>query len=376
MRPAALFATNKENFNLDNGDYFTELNSSNMLWSLSGNLALTNRILFGIHFEKDGLLIKPFVPQALAGQRSLDNFPYRGGRLNITVDGYGANVKSLTVNGKSYPADKVIPADVLKNGANISVVMDSRPIPEMKVNNVANLKAPLTPMAWLDNDGTAADGKPLMNELRWNPIEYIGEYIVLRDGREVGRTHTTSWPAAEEGEWQVIGVAGDGTQGFASEPRSNRARAAVQPGAEKTVMSSKEVSYPAKDGVKGYHGAGFAELDHGSAPLEFPIDLDEGVYTIAFRYANGNGPVNTENKCSVRSLFVDGVEAGTVVMPQRGVGNWDDWGMSNTVRISVPAGRHVVKLEYDSDDENMNLATNHALVDEMVVERVSDSSEK
>ena len=50
--------------------------------------------------------------------------------------------------------------------------------------------------------------------------------------------------------------------------------------------------------------------------------------------------------------------------------------MSNTVRISVPAGRHVVKLEYDSDDENMNLATNHALVDEMVVERVSDSSEK
>ena len=376
VRPAALFATNKENFNLDNGDYFTELNSSNMLWSLSGNLALTNRILFGIHFEKDGLLIKPFVPQALAGQRSLDNFPYRGGRLNITVDGYGANVKSLTVNGKSYPADKVIPADVLKNGANISVVMDSRPIPEMKVNNVANLKAPLTPMAWLDNDGTAADGKPLMNELRWNPIEYIGEYIVLRDGREVGRTHTTSWPAAEEGEWQVIGVAGDGTQGFASEPRSNRARAAVQPGAEKTVMSSKEVSYPAKDGVKGYHGAGFAELDHGSAPLEFPIDLDEGVYTIAFRYANGNGPVNTENKCSVRSLFVDGVEAGTVVMPQRGVGNWDDWGMSNTVRISVPAGRHVVKLEYDSDDENMNLATNHALVDEMVVERVSDSSEK
>lgn len=376
VRPAALFATNKENFNLDNGDYFTELNSSNMLWSLSGNLALTNRILFGIHFEKDGLLIKPFVPQALAGQRSLDNFPYRGGRLNITVDGYGANVKSLTVNGKSYPADKVIPADVLKNGANISVVMDSRPIPEMKVNNVANLKAPLTPMAWLDNDGTAADGKPLMNELRWNPIEYIGEYIVLRDGREVGRTHTTSWPAAEEGEWQVIGVAGDGTQGFASEPRSNRARAAVQPGAEKTVMSSKEVSYPAKDGVKGYHGAGFAELDHGSAPLEFPIDLDEGVYTIAFRYANGNGPVNTENKCAVRSLSVDGVDAGTVVMPQRGVGNWDDWGMSNTVRISVPAGRHVVKLEYDSDDENMNLATNHALVDEMVVERVSDSSEK
>ncbi|MDE6422748.1 MAG: hypothetical protein K2K95_04940, partial [Muribaculaceae bacterium] len=48
VRPAALFATNKENFNLDNGDIFTELNSSNMLWSLAGNIALTNQILFGI----------------------------------------------------------------------------------------------------------------------------------------------------------------------------------------------------------------------------------------------------------------------------------------------------------------------------------------
>ena len=53
-RPAALFATNKENFNLDNGDIYTELNSSNMLWSLAGNIALTTRVLFGIHFEKDG----------------------------------------------------------------------------------------------------------------------------------------------------------------------------------------------------------------------------------------------------------------------------------------------------------------------------------
>ena len=50
--------------------------------------------------------------------------------------------------------------------------------------------------------------------------------------------------------------------------------------------------------------------------------------------------------------------------------------MSNTVRVSVPAGRHVVKLEYDSDDENMNLSTNHAIIDEMVVERVVESFEK
>ena len=68
FRPAALFATNKENFVLDNGDIATELNSSNMLWCLAGNLAITNRILFGINFEPNGLSFKPFVPKGCAGR--------------------------------------------------------------------------------------------------------------------------------------------------------------------------------------------------------------------------------------------------------------------------------------------------------------------
>ncbi|MDE6526727.1 MAG: hypothetical protein K2L75_05675, partial [Muribaculaceae bacterium] len=80
FRPAALFATNKENFVLDNGDIATQLNSSNMLWCLAGNLAITNRILFGINFEPDGLVFKPFVPKALGGERTLDNFTYRNAR--------------------------------------------------------------------------------------------------------------------------------------------------------------------------------------------------------------------------------------------------------------------------------------------------------
>ena len=66
FRPAALFATNKENFNLDNGDIATELNSSNMLWCLAGNIAMTQRILFGIEYCTDGLAFAPFVPKALA----------------------------------------------------------------------------------------------------------------------------------------------------------------------------------------------------------------------------------------------------------------------------------------------------------------------
>ena len=370
FRPAALFATNKENFNLDNGDYYTELNSSNMLWSLSGNLALTQQILFGIHFEKDGLRIAPFVPKALAGDRTLSNFPYRGGRLSINVNGYGDKVKSLTFNGKSYEPGSVIPAKLLAKGGEIKVEMANEPIAEMKLNRQPNLKAPLTPTAWLSrSDELAGPRVPAENLLQWNPIEYIGEYIVLKDGREVARTHETSYAATEPGEWQVIGVAGDGTRGFASEPRSNRPRRVFDFPEEKSVMTSTEVSYQPKGKISGARG-GFVEIDRTSAPAAVEVEVPEGEYTIAFRYANGNGPVNTENKAAIRTLTVDGAKVGTVVMPQRGVANWDDWGMSSAVRVKLDAGKHTVKLEYLPEDENMNIATNHAIIDRVVLERM------
>ena len=375
IRPAALFATNKENLNLDNGDIFTELNSSNMLWSLSGNLALTQQILFGLHYEKDGLRIAPFVPEALGGSRTLSNFPYRGARLEITVNGYGDKIKSMTINGKPFGIEKnkIIPATMLANGAKIVVEMDNLPIEPMKVNHVNNLKAPLTPITRLAHDEvTAEPGSPINNLLQWNPIEYIAEYIVLKDGKEAGRTRQTSWPALEEGEWQVIGVAADGTSGFASEPLSNRKSSFVDFPEETIEMTSIEMSYLPATPVSGYRGSGFVETDHNRGAISTDVAIPEdGIYTVAFRYSNGNGPVNTENKAAVRSLYVDDVEYGTIVMPQRGTGNWDDWGSSNSLRVKLGQGQHNIKLMLNPEDENMNLKTNHAIVDGVILEKVS-----
>lgn len=372
FRPAALFCTNKENFNLDNGDIFTELNSSNMLWSLAGNIALTQQILFGIHFEKSGLRIAPFVPEVFAAERTLENFPYRGARLDITVSGYGDKVKSLTLNGKTIDPTKTIPAKSLAKGGKIVVEMASEPIAPMKINRVANLKAPLTPVTWMEatTDVAAADGVT-QNLLRWNPIEYIGEYIVLKDGREVARTRQTQFPASTPGEWQVIGVSGDGTQSFASEPRSNRKVMAVEFSDETAVMKSAEVSYQPQEQLAGFYGAGFAETDRTTPARQVEIEVPEnGVYSISVRYANGNGPVNTENKAAIRTLAVDGNKAGTLVMPHRGVANWNDWGMSNGVQVTLAPGRHVLSIEYRPEDENMNISTNHALMDRVTVEKV------
>ncbi len=348
FRPAALFCTNKENFNLDNGDIATELNSSNMLWCLSGNLAITHKILFGIEFQKDALAFHPFVPRALDGTRTLSNLKYREASLDITVSGHGSEIKSFKVNGKEHAP--LISAKKAKGNLKVEIVMADNELPAMKVNNVKNQKAPLTPITWLE-------GKTLC----WNPIEYIGHYIVLRDGERIAETRSTTFDASTPGEYQVIGVRG--TESFASEPRSTRAFVNVKMPGGQTAISSKEAKSKPKEGVKGYTGNGFAEIDK-STRLEIPMTVDqEGDYSITFRYANGNGPVNTRNRCAVRTLCVDGEKVGTIVLPQRGEGNWDDWGMTNSLHVHLSNGRHTVTLEFRPENENMNRSTNHALVD-------------
>ena len=357
FRPAALFATNKENFNLDNGDIATELNSSNMLWSLSGNIALTCRILFGINYEDNGLSFSPFVPKVMADNRTLSNFTYRDAKLNITVKGHGQHIKSFMLNGKE--CKPFIPADI-KGVNEIVIEMDCEEIPAQAVNNQPNLKAPLTPIAWIE------DGR-----LCWNPIEYIGHYEVILNGKRVAKTRQTSYALTEQGEWHVIGVSESGVESFASAPRSNAARVIVEMPGEKTSMKSAEISYQPLTPIAGYNGNGFVETDHLTAAISVTIDVPaDGEYAFSLRYANGNGPVNTENKCAIRTLTVDGNKIGTVVMPHRGVANWDDWGMTNEVKTELKAGKHTLCIEYRPENENMNLSTNHAIIDCVKLVRV------
>lgn len=363
VRPAALFTTNKENLNLDNGDYFTELNSSNMLWCLSGNIALTNRILFGINYEKDGLSINPFVPEAFAGERSLLNYPYRDGKLDITVEGFGNKVAELYLDGKKIDSDKVIPASRLKGNHTVKVIMDNEPIPAMAINRQPNRKAPLTPIARLEEN--PADGSMI---LVWQPIEYIAGYKVLKDGKEYKHTRTTTLPLTEQGVWQVIGISDDGIESFASLPLDNRIKRDYKPAELQNVMQSEEVAYQASSPIAGFSGIGFAEIDMKRAPLDVTINIEEpGEYLLEYIYSNGNGPVNTENKAAIRSLYVDGKDVATIVMPTRGVANWDDWGLTNPAVVNLSSGEHIVSLRYEPEDSNMNLMTNHALIDRLRV---------
>ena len=116
--------------------------------------------------------------------------------------------------------------------------------------------------------------------------------------------------------------------------------------------------------IAGFTGQGFAETDHANQTVTVPVVIPEdGEYTLSVRYANGNGPVNTESSCGIRTVELDGASLGTVVMPHRGKGNWSDWGYSNSVDFKATKGKHVVTIVFKPYNENMDMKTNHVIID-------------
>jgi hypothetical protein len=124
--------------------------------------------------------------------------------------------------------------------------------------------------------------------------------------------------------------------------------------------------------TEGYSGDGFTEISRGiHRRITIPISIKQpGHYAIDFRYSNGNGPVNTENKCAIRNLKVDSQQAGALVFPQRGKDDWSNWGYSNASIVTLTDGPHNVILSFDDNNENMNGAVNQALLDAMRVTRL------
>ncbi len=350
-RPAALFATNKENFVAENGDYSgTQINSSNMLWSLSGNISIVHRILFGIQFGEDKLLFRPFVPQALKGARRLENFHYRKAVLNITIEGYGNEISSFMIDGKPVAAHEF--SSSMEGVHQVSILMANRSPASGSINRQPVMFSPAAP-------------KLMRKEavLFWPPVTGAVKYRLFMNGRLVQESAATEFKAKnkEYGEYQVVAVDKNGIASFASEPLE------LIPSAAISLYEMENFAAPAAYAYKGFSGKGFVETGvKENTVIQIPVSIkEEGDYAVDIRYANGNGPVNTENKCAVRNLRIDDGSKAAFVFPQRGKGEWSNWGWSNAVQVHLTKGEHILTIEYLPANENMNEEVNQAMLDQL-----------
>lgn len=356
-RPAALFLTNKENMVATDGDYAgTQINSSNMLWSLSGNIALVYKVLFGIHYNENSLQFKPFVPKALAGGRSLEHYKYRNAFLNINMSGFGNQIKSITLDGKPV-ANATVPASL--TGEHFVKIVLANNVLTGKSNLAANYTAPETPIVIYQK-----------GKLSWAKTQGAAAYQILKNGKAgiSVKTLTYAVSASQYGEYQVEAIDAKGVSSFNSEP--------VYVIPAKTVNTIEMESITTKSDLPyhGFTGNGFVEISKSAnTTIEIPVDIKEdGIYAIDFKYANGNGPINTENKCAMRTLDIDKHFGGTLVFPQRGKGEWSNWGFSNSVKVKLKKGEHALSLQFKETNENMNGDINQAMIDYLRLIKLSN----
>ena len=355
-RAAALFLTNKENMVAATGHFEgTELNSDRLIGSVGANLATVIRVLFGMRFDYDRLVFRPFIPQAYDGERTLSNFRYRGATLTITVRGFGNAVATAMLDGRPLPHPE-IPAG-LTGPHTVELTMNGEVEPS-RISIVPHRAAPATPLVALRS-----------GRLVWRAVPRAVSYVVHRNGRRSSVTTSTQArvePSTGLDEYQVMAVDASGVGSFLSEP--------IRVVPTDAVLLAEPSGALSDTTRTGTDGDGSVEITtDANTEVQFTVEIPvAGRYAIDARYANGSGPINTGDRAAIRSLLIDGTRVGSLVMPHRGVDLWNDWGYSSVVTTWLAPGSHAITLAYTLVDRNMNGAVNTALVDHLRLTRLGE----
>lgn len=348
LRHTSFFLTNKENLVASTGSpRGTEINSDRQLWSIAGNLSMVYRILFGISFQADGIHLAPFIPTDFAGSYHLDNLHYRQATLSLRVSGSGGKVRSQTLDGASFSG--VIPA-TLRGSHRIEIVLGQEAGKAVVSHHKDDRTAPDTPEPRLKAE-----------KLSWPSVSGALFYQVFRDGQPLQQTQEPYLLLPKDSsksthEYQIEAIDSNGIASFLSAP------VVVElPG---TVLSAAF--------EPSLHSINLARDSSASAQATLSI-LDAGTYAVQIHYANGAGPINTDNQCGMRSLYIDKRFSGVVVMPQRGEGAWDNWGWSNRILHRFASGKHTIELRMEVIDNNMNFIQNRVRVDRIEASRAASA---
>ncbi|PWJ44162.1 alpha-L-rhamnosidase-related protein [Sediminitomix flava] len=347
-RALALFLTNKENMVASTGDFAgTELNSNYQLWSVAGSLGLVYKIFFGMDFQAEQLKFSPVIPQAYQGQKTLTNFTYRNAILDITISGHGNKIKSFKVDG-------------IEQDAAISSSLEGKHQIEIQLANNSFKDAPLQ---LVENHVMLPTPETTLtkNIISWEKIEGAQKYEIFVNGKLKETTDKTSIKI-EEQNFQEVSVRAIDTEGFVSflsEPIK------VYNEKNESLIEAERFAKISDKKLTDFTGIGAIEISK-LANRNFVFDVKvpaDGEYLIDFRYSNGSGPWNTDNKCALRTLFLENNKIGSVVMAQRGTDEWSNWSYSNSNKVYLKKGKNQLSLKFEDYDENMNVDINNALID-------------
>lgn len=345
-RASAMFLTNKENMVAENGDFITALNSDRQLWSVAGNLGMVYKILFGIQFTPDNkITFSPFIPQSYRGEMQLSNLKIRNKEFTITINGYGNQIKTFILDGKESALHEVSLVGKAKH--TIEIEMANKTIGG-RINLVHNKFHLNTPQAHIQK-----------NTLIWNKIDGAQAYEIFKNGQPL-ETSKENYidQLITNAEYTIRAIDKQGDMSFLSEPvlySPELIRTNIKP-----FTKDKGLTVDASP-------KNFIEVSKTkNRTLEWTTSITEpGHYKLYFEYANGNGPWNTDNKCAIRTLWINNTKVAPIIMAQRGLNEWANIGHSNIIDVQLKKSKNTFKISFEPENENMNFDNNKALIGNM-----------
>ena len=353
-RAAALFGTHKELFVSTTGDYRgAATNSDKQLWSAAGNLAMIYRVFLGMTYLSNGIKFEPFIPTSIPGTKSLKGFKYRNAVLNITVKGTGNKIAQFSIDGE-VRKDNFVPANI-EGEHNIEITMANNAFKAAKATVKHPEFMPATPWTvWNGNEATIAAPEEGVN------------YDIYINGTKKGTAKDGKISIPNVDKYTTVNIVPVGKEftGFMSRTQE------IIPEGAMSIYQFESVAPAGTDLVPASHSKKFVETTiEKNNDITLMVNVEKaGTYLIDVRYANGSGPINTDNKCAIRTLIVNNHEVGAIVMPQRGYGEWVSTGFSNMIQVDLLSGKNMLQIKYITPQNvNMNGKVNTALLDYMRV---------
>ena len=353
VREAALNLSNMENFEFLSGQHtFLDgpytgpvINSQRQLWSVAGYVSMVLDTLFGLESTQEAIRFQPFITRQLrntlfanTNTLTLKRFPYKGKTLTVDIklpardrqDGGYYKVASAVLNGRSIRDSWIRERDLLDVDNRLVIQLTHQRDPNSRINVVQ-----------------VADYKNLTEEevrAIWAPHE---PEIVSITKTQDGRLKLT---LDSKGEQDVVFNIYRNGEAYASGVTTTEW---IDPDSGAAKMPGKIQSFTPDNGL--ISNASAPVYEHGRwhySSWGNPTDELEirrfrahqsGKHYVQIVYGNALNSINTGITAATKWVEIrdraSGAIAGqgAVTMPHRT--NWDDWGDSSLLPVSLQAGR-------------------------------------
>lgn len=357
LRAAMAFGTNKENLHAQTGEAGdTLLNSDRQLWSVTGMLGAFYYGLFGLRREGNSITFAPCVPRQFRGSHWLTNLRIRNMVLDIHLKGFGNSVCQVSINGKM--GTPILPLD-----ASGHYLLEFELLPSEDEQDDA-----LPHPAAKDDLPEPQWDEPTSSLLRWKPVPGASRYSIFRNGTAFACTgeNTCSYPIRLASHYDVYRVRAENAEQSSA---LSKPFCCVAPGARQIIL-------PYRIGEEAEYRIEKDQAWLDTRPCTSRLDYEDvtlasGTYMLRVYYCNATESMRDGDTCAIRQLYIDGRPDALIALPHNTeCGNWEDYGYSAAVTVSVKSGRHRFSLRYNERCLNANGDVNQCMVRQIELTRL------